>query len=59
MHRLTELFRERPFAVALHGGEPLTAGRDYVTNALYELAVPSSVVRVSLQTNGVMLGSSG
>ncbi|MFF4650902.1 radical SAM protein [Streptomyces sp. NPDC001380] len=55
VRRLTELFRGRPLTVELHGGEPLTAGRDHVADVLGELAAQSSVVRVSLQTNGVLL----
>lgn len=55
VHRLAELFRGRPLAVELHGGEPLTAGREHVCEVLRELAGQPSVVRVSLQTNGVLL----
>ncbi|MGV9211083.1 radical SAM protein [Micromonospora sp. RB23] len=53
--RLTELFSGRPLAVELHGGEPLTAGRDHVAEVLRELASQPKVVRVSMQTNGVLL----
>ncbi|QFQ99291.1 radical SAM protein [Streptomyces phaeolivaceus] len=55
VHRLAMLFRGRPLAVELHGGEPLTAGRDHIANVLRELAAQPNVVRVSLQTNGVLL----
>lgn len=55
VRRLAELFRGRPLAVELHGGEPLTAGRDHVADILRELAAQPRVVRVSLQTNGVLL----
>ncbi|MFF3853562.1 radical SAM protein [Micromonospora sp. NPDC002575] len=55
VRRLTELFSGRPLAVELHGGEPLTAGRDHVAEVLRELAAQPSVVRVSMQTNGVLL----
>lgn len=55
VRRLAKLFRGRPLAVELHGGEPLTAGRDQVAEVLGELAAQPSVVRVSLQTNGVLL----
>jgi uncharacterized protein len=55
VRRLAEIFRGRPLAVELHGGEPLTAGRDHVAAVLQELADQPSVVRVSLQTNGVLL----
>ncbi|MEU9883995.1 radical SAM protein [Sphaerisporangium sp. NPDC051011] len=55
VRRLAELFQGRPLAVELHGGEPLTAGRDHVSDVLRELAAQPSVVRVSLQTNGVLL----
>lgn len=55
VRRLAELFQGRPLAVELHGGEPLTAGRDHVAEVLRELAAQPSVVRVSLQTNGVLL----
>ncbi|MEV1011762.1 radical SAM protein [Streptomyces sp. NPDC049881] len=53
--RLAELFRGRPLAVELHGGEPLSAGRDHLADVLRELSAQPSVVRVSLQTNGVLL----
>ncbi|WP_116211578.1 radical SAM/SPASM domain-containing protein [Streptomyces olivoreticuli] len=55
VRRLTELFQGRPLAVELHGGEPLTAGRDHVADILRELAGQPTVVRVSIQTNGVLL----
>ncbi|MEU1476125.1 radical SAM protein [Streptomyces sp. NPDC005760] len=55
VHQLAELFRGRPLAVELHGGEPLTAGRDHIADILRELAALPNVVRVSLQTNGVLL----
>jgi uncharacterized protein len=55
--RLPEVFRGRSLAVELHGGEPLTAGRGHVAMVLRELAAQPSVVRVSLQTNGVLLDS--
>jgi uncharacterized protein len=34
---------------------PLTAGRDHVAEVLRELADEPSVVRVSMQTNAVLL----
>ncbi|MFJ9961272.1 radical SAM protein [Streptomyces avermitilis] len=55
VRQLAELFHGRPLAVELHGGEPLTAGRDHVADVLRELAAQPSVIRVSLQTNGVLL----
>ncbi|MFD5469621.1 radical SAM protein [Streptomyces sp. NPDC127105] len=55
VHRLAMLFRGRPLAVELHGGEPLTAGRDHIADVLRELAAQPNVVRVALQTNGVLL----
>ncbi|MEU8708650.1 radical SAM protein [Streptomyces sp. NPDC048565] len=55
VRRLAELFAGRPLAVELHGGEPLTAGRERITEVLRELAAQPSVVRVSMQTNGVLL----
>ncbi|MDQ0810174.1 uncharacterized protein QFZ63_001888 [Streptomyces sp. B3I7] len=55
VRRVAELFQGRPLAVELHGGEPLTAGRDHVADVLRELAAQPTVVRVSLQTNGVQL----
>ncbi|MGW5096298.1 radical SAM protein [Streptomyces nodosus] len=55
VRRLAEIFGERPLAVELHGGEPLTAGREYVAEVLRELAAQPRVVRVSMQTNGVQL----
>ncbi|MYZ37119.1 MULTISPECIES: radical SAM protein [unclassified Streptomyces] len=53
--RLASLFGGRPLAVELHGGEPLTAGRDHIAEILTELAGLPQVVRVTLQTNGVLL----
>ena len=53
--QLVTIFRGRPLAIELHGGEPLTAGRDHLAELLRELAAQPSVVRVSLQTNGVQL----
>ncbi|MFG3056900.1 radical SAM protein [Kitasatospora sp. NPDC048239] len=53
--RLATLFRGRPLAVEIHGGEPLTAGREHIAEILRELAVLPKVVRVTLQTNGVLL----
>ncbi|MGW0998319.1 radical SAM protein [Streptomyces sp. NPDC002523] len=55
VRRLAELFQGRPLAVELHGGKPLTAGRDHVADVLRELAAHPNVVRVSLQTHGVLL----
>lgn len=55
VRQLAELFPGRPLAVELHGGEPLTAGREHVTEVLRELAAQPTVVRVSMQTNGVLL----
>ncbi len=55
VRRLPEIFRGRPIAVELHGGEPLAAGRDHVAGVLRELACQPSVIRVSMQTNGVQL----
>ncbi|MER6841655.1 radical SAM/SPASM domain-containing protein [Streptomyces platensis] len=55
VRRLAEIFRGRPLAVELHGGEPLTAGKDQLGSILAELARQPSVIRVNLQTNGVML----
>jgi uncharacterized protein len=56
--RLPEIFAGRPLVVELHGGEPLTAGKESVREVLAELATQPSVVRVSLQTNGVQLDES-
>ncbi|MGL5824516.1 MAG: radical SAM protein, partial [Nocardioides sp.] len=53
--QLAKLFKGRPLAIELHGGEPLTAGRDSVEAILRELAAQPNVVRVSMQTNGVQL----
>ncbi|GHB10030.1 radical SAM/SPASM domain-containing protein [Streptomyces chryseus] len=55
IRRLANLFRGRPLAVELHGGEPLTAGRDHIAEILTELADLPKVIRVTLQTNGVLL----
>ncbi|MFD4906583.1 radical SAM protein [Kitasatospora purpeofusca] len=53
--RLATLFRGRPLAVEIHGGEPLTAGKEHIAEILRELAALPQVVRVTLQTNGVLL----
>ncbi|MEV0188394.1 radical SAM protein [Kitasatospora purpeofusca] len=53
--QLARLFRGRPLAVELHGGEPLTAGREAIAEVLRELAAQPRVVRVSMQTNAVQL----
>lgn len=58
VRRLTEFFRGRPLAVELHGGEPLTAGKQQLGEVLTELAAQPAVIRVSLQTNGVQLDES-
>ncbi|MFF8618207.1 radical SAM protein, partial [Streptomyces sp. NPDC015350] len=55
VRRLAEIFPARRLAVELHGGEPLTAGREHIAEVLRELAGQPSVVRVSMQTNGVLL----
>ncbi|MBH1937469.1 radical SAM protein [Streptomyces sp. AV19] len=52
---LARIFHGRPLAVELHGGEPLTVGREQMADILTELARQPSVVRVNLQTNGVLL----
>ncbi|MCX4689764.1 radical SAM protein [Kitasatospora purpeofusca] len=53
--RLADLFRGRHLAVEIHGGEPLTAGREHIAEILRELAALPKVARVTLQTNGVLL----
>lgn len=55
VHSLSRLFAGRPLAVELHGGEPLTAGRDEITAVLDALAENPDVVRMSMQTNGLLL----
>lgn len=55
IRRLAEVFKGRKLAVELHGGEPLTAGLEHISEILAELASLPQVVRVSLQTNGVLL----
>ncbi|MBT0774150.1 radical SAM protein [Kineosporia sp. J2-2] len=55
IRQLTELFQGRPLAIELHGGEPLTAGRDHIAAILEELGQLPQVVRVTMQTNGVQL----
>jgi uncharacterized protein len=55
IERLGEIFRGRPLAVELHGGEPLTAGHDTIVAILRALARQPGVLRVTLQTNGVLL----
>ncbi|MFB7475602.1 radical SAM protein [Kitasatospora sp. NPDC056184] len=55
VHLLPEAFGGRPLAVELHGGEPLTAGKEHIADLLQALAAMPQVKRVSLQTNGVAL----
>ncbi|MFJ8300159.1 radical SAM protein [Streptomyces sp. NPDC094447] len=55
VRRLAEIFPGRRLAIELHGGEPLTAGREHIGEVLRELAAQPSVIRVSIQTNGVLL----
>ncbi|WP_042440189.1 radical SAM/SPASM domain-containing protein [Streptacidiphilus albus] len=55
VHSLARLFAGRPMAVELHGGEPLTAGKDEIAAVLDALAANPDVVRVSMQTNGLLL----
>ncbi|MBQ0829003.1 radical SAM protein [Streptomyces tagetis] len=55
IHRLGSIFSGRPLSVELHGGEPLTAGRERIAEILDALAAQPNVIRVSLQTNGLQL----
>ncbi|WP_131770258.1 radical SAM/SPASM domain-containing protein [Candidatus Protofrankia californiensis] len=55
VRRLSRIFGERPLAVELHGGEPLTIGRTAMAALLDELAAQPTVTRVQLQTNGLRL----
>ncbi|WP_199806700.1 hypothetical protein [Streptomyces sp. NRRL F-5727] len=55
VHRLGSVFSGRPLSVELHGGEPLTAGRERLAEILDALAAQPNVIRVSLQTNGLQL----
>jgi uncharacterized protein len=55
VHRLGSIFSGRPLSVELHGGEPLTAGRERIAEILDALAAQPNVIRVSLQTNGLQL----
>ncbi len=53
--RLAQLFRQRPLAIELHGGEPLTLGKPAMREILLALAAQPKVCRVSMQTNGIQL----
>ncbi len=55
VHHLGSIFSGRPLSVELHGGEPLTAGPERITEILDALAAQPNVIRVSLQTNGLQL----
>ncbi|MEV0694098.1 radical SAM protein [Streptomyces sp. NPDC050388] len=55
IRRLGHIFGERPLAIELHGGEPLTVGKQAMADLLDELAAQPTVHRVHLQTNGVRL----
>ncbi|MEQ4305831.1 radical SAM protein [Plantactinospora sp. B6F1] len=53
--QLSRLFRNRPLVVELHGGEPLTIGKPMMAAVLDALSRQPTVVKVSMQTNGVLL----
>ncbi|HEV2347005.1 MAG TPA: radical SAM protein [Actinocrinis sp.] len=55
VRRLGEIFGERPLAIELHGGEPLTVGKEHMATLLRQLAAQPTVVRVSIQTNALAL----
>ncbi|MEU2026215.1 radical SAM protein [Streptomyces sp. NPDC016469] len=55
VRRLGTIFGQRPLAIELHGGEPLTVGKPAMAALLDELAAQPTVHRVHLQTNGVRL----
>ncbi|MGW0731798.1 radical SAM protein [Streptomyces sp. NPDC002851] len=55
IHDLGTTFADRPICVELHGGEPLTIGRDRMAEILDALTEQPNVIRVSLQTNGLLL----
>ncbi|MFD0224386.1 radical SAM protein [Streptomyces hirsutus] len=55
VRRLGQIFGERPLAIELHGGEPLTVGKQAMAALLDELGAQPTVHRVHLQTNGVRL----
>ncbi|MFJ3824968.1 radical SAM protein [Streptomyces nodosus] len=55
IRQLGQIFGERPLAIELHGGEPLTVGKKAMAALLDELAAQPTVHRVHLQTNGVRL----
>jgi uncharacterized protein len=52
---LPTIFGDRPLAIELHGGEPLTVGKPAMAAILDSLAAQPTVHRVHLQTNGVRL----
>jgi uncharacterized protein len=55
IERLSSIFRDRPLAIELHGGEPLTIGKQQMRSILTALTAQSNVRRVSMQTNGVLI----
>ncbi len=55
IRQLVDTFRGRQISLELHGGEPLTIGRQNMHDLLMEIAAHESIVRVSMQTNGVLL----
>jgi len=58
IHDLGRVFGNRPVAIELHGGEPLTLGKADMIAVLDALAAQPNVVRVALQTNGLSLDDS-
>ena len=55
IERLSAIFRDRPVAIELHGGEPLTIGKRQMRSVLTASAAQPNVKRVSMQTNGVQI----
>jgi len=53
--RLADIFGDRPLAIELHGGEPLTIGKPAMAEILRTLAATTTIVKVSMQTNAVAL----
>ncbi len=55
---LIKVMDGRPLSIELHGGEPLLLGKEKIRAILVELRKYSGPVKVSMQTNGILLDES-
>ncbi|WP_074594396.1 radical SAM/SPASM domain-containing protein [Bacillus cereus] len=55
---LIKVMDGRPLSIELHGGEPLLLGQEKIRAILVELRKYSGPVKISMQTNGILLDES-